>query len=79
MTWRSISASSAGERATTGQLPARNLKMGCPGPDALCDLGGDAARLREDPVECGKDAAGDVKDGVGGLADDLPQPGRPAP
>ena len=37
------------------------------------------ARLREDPVDCGKDAAGDVKDGVGGracgLAEDLPSPG----
>ncbi|MEV5003843.1 type IV secretion system protein [Nocardioides sp. LML1-1-1.1] len=56
--------------ASTGQLPARgNVKMGCPGPDALCDLGGDAVDCAKDPVECGKDAAGDVKDGAGDLLD----------
>ena len=36
---------------TVGHLPARNVKMGCPGPDALCDLGGDA-------VDCAKDPGG---------------------
>ncbi|MDO9495959.1 MAG: hypothetical protein Q7J48_09670, partial [Nocardioides sp.] len=35
--------------ATSGTLPARNLKMGCPGPDALCDLGGDAVDCAKDP------------------------------
>ena len=61
--------------ATTGQLPTRNLTMGCLGPDELCDLGGDAFDCAQDPVECGTDAAGDIKDGVGGLAEDLPSPG----
>ena len=68
--------------ATDGQLPARTLKMGCPGPDALCDLGGDALDCAGDPVDCAKDAAGEVKDGaepaldgLGGLAEDLPGPG----
>ena len=55
--------------ATTGTLPARNVKMGCPGPDALCDLGGDAVDCAKDPIDCGKDAAGDVKDGAGDLLD----------
>ncbi|HEY9567550.1 MAG TPA: type IV secretion system protein, partial [Thalassobaculum sp.] len=55
--------------ATTGTLPTRNLKMGCPGPDALCDLGGDAVDCAKDPIDCGKDAAGDVKDGAGDLLD----------
>lgn len=56
--------------ATTGQLPARgNVKMGCPGPDALCDLGGDAVDCAKDPIKCGRDAAGDVKDGAGNLLD----------
>jgi hypothetical protein len=54
---------------TAGQLPVRNLKMGCPGPDALCDLGGDAVDCAKGPVECGKDAAGDVKDGTENLLD----------
>ncbi len=53
----------------SGTLPARNLKMGCPGPDALCDLGGDAVDCAKDPIDCGKDAAGDVKDGAGDLLD----------
>ena len=53
--------------ATSGTLSARNLKMGCPGPDALCDLGGDAVDCAKDPIDCGKDAAGDVKDGAGDL------------
>ena len=39
--------------------------MGCTGPDALCDLGGDALDCASDPIDCGKDAAGDVKDGDG--------------
>ena len=67
---------------TAGHLPARNLKQGCPGPDALCDLGGDALDCAEDPIDCGKDAADGVTDGVngaldglGGLAEDLPSPG----
>ncbi|MBU1802354.1 MAG: hypothetical protein KKA97_09010, partial [Actinobacteria bacterium] len=55
--------------ATSGTLPACNLKMGCPGPDALCDLGGDAVDCAKDPIDCGKDAAGDVKDGAGDLLD----------
>jgi hypothetical protein len=55
--------------ATSGTLSARNLKMGCPGPDALCDLGGDAVDCAKDPIDCGKDAAGDVKDGAGDLLD----------
>lgn len=55
--------------ATTGTLPTRNVKMGCPGPDALCDLGGDAVDCAKDPIDCGKDAAGDVKDGAGDLLD----------
>ena len=56
--------------ATSGRLPARgNVKMGCPGPDALCDLGGDALDCASDPIDCGKDAAGDVKDGAGNLID----------
>ena len=52
---------------TAGQLPARNVKMGCPGPDALCDLGGDAVDCAKDPIDCGKDAAGEVKDGAGNV------------
>ena len=52
---------------TAGQLPARNVKMGCPGPDALCDLGGDAVDCAKDPIDCGKDAAGGVKDGAGNV------------
>ena len=48
---------------TAGQLPARTVKMGCLGPDELCDLGGDAVDCAEDPIDCGKDAAGGVKDG----------------
>ncbi|MEZ0580196.1 type IV secretion system protein [Nocardioides sp. MH1] len=55
--------------ATSGTWPARKLKMGCPGPDALCDLGGDAVDCAKDPIDCGKDAAGDVKDGAGDLLD----------
>ena len=55
--------------ATSGTLPARNLKMGCPGPDAPCDLGGDAVDCAKDPIDCGKDAAGDVKDGASDLLD----------
>ncbi|MBV6728201.1 type IV secretion system protein [Nocardioides daeguensis] len=55
--------------ATTGQLPARNVKMGCPGPDALCDLGGDAVDCAKDPIDCGKDAADDVKNGAGNVLD----------
>lgn len=55
--------------ATSGTWPARNLKMGCAGPDALCDLGGDAVDCAKDPIDCGKDAAGDVKDGAGDLLD----------
>ena len=38
---------------TTSQLPARTLKMGCLGPDELCDLGGAALECEEDPVDCG--------------------------
>jgi type IV secretion system protein TrbL len=55
---------SAGSAATTGQLPARNLKMGCPGPDALCDIGGDAVDCAKDPVDCAKEGAEGVKDGI---------------
>ncbi len=51
---------------TTSQLPAGTLKMGCLGPDELCDLGGDALECAEDPVECDKDAAGGVKDEIEG-------------
>lgn len=54
-----------------GQLPARNVKMGCPGPDALCDLGGNAVDCAKDPVECGKDVADGVKDGAGAIGDGL--------
>ncbi|MFC7501565.1 type IV secretion system protein [Nocardioides sp. GCM10030258] len=71
---------------TAGHLPARNLKQGCPGPDALCDLGGDALECAEDPIDCGKDATDGVTDGVtgaldglGGLAEDLPSPGNLIP
>lgn len=53
--------------AATGQLPARDVTMGCPGPDALCDLGGDAVDCAKDPIDCGKDAAGEVKDGAGNV------------
>ncbi|TWG99976.1 hypothetical protein L615_002300000140 [Nocardioides sp. J9] len=49
---------------STSQLPAHPLKMGCLGPDELCDLGGDALDCAKDPVECGKDAAGGVKDEI---------------
>lgn len=49
---------------TTSQLPGRRLKMGCLGPDELCDLGGDALECAEDPVDCGKDAAGGVRDEI---------------
>ena len=49
---------------TTSQLPARPLKMGCLGPDELCDLGDDALDCAKDPVDCGKDAAGGVKDEI---------------
>lgn len=55
--------------AASGTQPTRNLKMGCPGPDALCDLGSDAVDCAKDPIDCGKDAAGDVKDGAGDLLD----------
>jgi len=58
---------------------ARELQVGCPGPDRLCDLGGDARDCAQDPIDCGKETAGHVKDGVesgldglGGLAEDLP-------
>lgn len=68
--------------ARTGQLPARNLKVGCPGPDQLCDLGGDALECAENPVDCAQDAGGEITDGagnaldgLGGLAEDLPGPG----
>ena len=63
------SSASLAPVATTGKLPARNVKMGCPGPDALCDLGGDAVDCAKDPIECGKDAADDVKDGAGNVLD----------
>jgi len=63
------SSASLAPVATTGKLPARNVKMGCPGPDALCDLGGDAVDCAKDPIDCGKDAAGDVKDGASDLLD----------
>lgn len=53
--------------AATGQLPARDVKMGCPGPDALCDLGGDAVDCAKDSIDCGKDAADEVKDGARNL------------
>ncbi|QWF22293.1 type IV secretion system protein [Nocardioides sp. LMS-CY] len=53
--------------AAAGQLPARNVKMGCPGPDALCDLGGAAVDCAKDPIDCGTDAAGEVKDNAGNL------------
>ena len=56
---------------TTSQLPARNLKMGCLGPDELCDLGGDALECAEDPVDCGKDAAGGVKDEIENQVEDV--------
>ena len=62
-----------------GGMAARDLKMGCLGPDELCDIGGDALDCAEDPIECGKDVGGDIEDGVqdgldglGGLAEDLP-------
>ena len=64
-----VSAAHLAPAATTGTLPTRNVKMGCPGPDALCDLGGDAVDCAKDPIDCGKDAAGDVKDGAGDLLD----------
>lgn len=71
-----------GAVATTGQLPARNLKTGCPGPDQLCDVGGDALECAENPVDCAngvggeiKDGAGNALDGLGGIAEDLPGPG----
>ncbi|MQW77325.1 hypothetical protein GHK92_15735 [Nocardioides sp. dk4132] len=51
---------------TTSQLPARPHTMGCLGPDELCDLGGDALECAEDPLKCGKDAAGAVKDEIAG-------------
>lgn len=57
----------------TGNVAARNVKQGCPGPDALCDAGilvGDAIDCATDPIECGKDAAGDVRDGAGDLLPD---------
>ncbi|QSR32249.1 hypothetical protein CFI00_17475 [Nocardioides sp. S5] len=64
-----VSAAHLAPVATSGTLPTRNVKMGCPGPDALCDLGGDAVDCAKDPIDCGKDAAGDVKDGAGDLLD----------
>ena len=66
---------------TTGQLPARPLKMGCLGPDELCDLGGDALDCAKDPVDR-KDAAGGVKDEIEGQVEGVqgvprePQPHR---
>lgn len=67
---------------STGQLPARNPKMGCPGPDQLCDVGGDALECAENPVDCANDVGGEIKDGagnaldgLGGIAEDLPGPG----
>ncbi|MFC7724907.1 type IV secretion system protein [Nocardioides sp. GCM10028917] len=49
---------------TPSQALARSLKMSCLGPDELCDLGGDAVECAEDPVGCGKAAAGGVKDEI---------------
>ena len=62
-----VTTTQAAPAAATGQLPARDVKMGCPGPDALCDLGGDAVDCAKDPIDCGKDAAGEVKDGAGNV------------
>jgi type IV secretion system protein TrbL len=64
----------ASSTPATGQLPVRNLKMGCPGiTDALCDKGkdlaGGAVDCVKDPIKCGKDAADDVKDKAGDLKD----------
>ena len=56
---------------TTSQLPARTLKMGCLGPDELCDLGGNALECAENPVDCGKDAAGGVKDEIENQVEDV--------
>ena len=56
--------------ASTGTLPTLNVKRGCPGPDALCDLGGEVLDCASDPIDCGKDVAGDVKDGAGDLLPD---------
>jgi type IV secretion system protein TrbL len=60
--------------ATTSQVTARTLKMGCLGPDELCDLGGDALECTADPVDCGKDAAGGVKDEIEGVQECLENP-----
>jgi type IV secretion system protein TrbL len=66
----SIAASIAASTAqvatveTTSQLPARTLKMSCLGPDELCDLGVDALECADDPVDCGKDTAGGVKNEI---------------
>ncbi len=73
-----VDATQLGQQIS-GDLASRGLKMGCLGPDELCDIGGDALDCAEDPIECGKDVGEDVKDGVqdgldglGGLAEDLP-------
>jgi type IV secretion system protein TrbL len=73
-------ASLRGELAA-GPLAVHGVKLGCPGPDALCDLGAGAVDCATDPIECGNNAAegaanvadGGVK-GIGGLADDLTGP-----
>ncbi|UUW88676.1 type IV secretion system protein [Pimelobacter simplex] len=67
---QAVSAAHLAPVVGAGTLPARNVKMGCPGPDALCDLGGDALDCAKDPIDCGKDVAGDVKDGAGDLLPD---------
>lgn len=62
------SISTAAALDTRLAAAAPELKQGCPGPDALCDLGGDVLDCAAGPVDCVEDAggavAGDVKDGV---------------
>lgn len=76
-TLSSISTAATVETRLVAAAPG--LKQGCPGPDALCDLGGDVLDCAGSPVDCGKDAAGEVKDGVengvdavSGVAENLP-------
>jgi type IV secretion system protein TrbL len=76
-----IDAASLRGGLAAGPLPARGVKLGCPGPDVLCDVAAAAVDCATDPIECGKDAAegaANVTDvgvkGVGGLGDDLTGP-----
>jgi hypothetical protein len=79
-------APSAPASAATSQVPARNFTVSCPGPDALCDLGGRALNCAENPVDCAKGVAGEINDGagkavggIGGLTEDLPGAGGLVP